>query len=47
MGTKKSQLEVKDCARCGLPFRNRKKWILRGIWDQIIYCSEKCRRSRN
>lgn len=46
MAHKKVNLQVKDCAHCGRPFRNRKKWILRGIWDQILYCSEKCRRSQ-
>jgi len=46
MAHKKAHLQVKDCAHCGRPFRNRKKWILRGIWDQILYCSEKCRRSQ-
>ncbi|WP_407680432.1 DUF2256 domain-containing protein [Candidatus Chordibacter forsetii] len=46
MAHKKAHLQVKDCAHCGRPFHNRKKWILRGIWDQILYCSEKCRRSK-
>jgi hypothetical protein len=46
MAHKKVNLQVKDCAHCGRPFRNRKKWILRGIWDEILYCSEKCRRSQ-
>ena len=40
MGLKKIQLAVKNCKRCGRPFHNRKKWIIRGIWEQIIYCSE-------
>ncbi|WIM90202.1 DUF2256 domain-containing protein [Candidatus Mycobacterium wuenschmannii] len=30
---------------CGRPFANRKKWRNRGQWDQVTYCSERCRRS--
>ncbi|MEH3130035.1 MAG: DUF2256 domain-containing protein [Mycolicibacterium neoaurum] len=35
--------EVKICPVCGRPFHNRKKWRSRGQWDQIIYCSRRCR----
>ncbi|QVI29479.1 DUF2256 domain-containing protein [Mycolicibacterium neoaurum] len=35
--------EVKTCPVCGRPFHNRKKWRSRGQWDQIIYCSRRCR----
>ncbi|MGU3653636.1 DUF2256 domain-containing protein [Mycolicibacterium sp. A43C] len=35
--------EVKICPTCGRPFHNRKKWRSRGQWDQIIYCSRRCR----
>jgi hypothetical protein len=37
--------ETKICKTCGLPFENRKKWAQRGQWDEIKYCSERCRRS--
>ena len=37
--------ETKVCASCGRPFANRRKWRLRGQWEQIIYCSERCRRT--
>jgi len=37
--------EVKICITCGRPFENRKKWRQRGQWDQIVYCSERCRRT--
>jgi len=40
---KKSDLPVKTCAHCGLPFSWRKKW--ERDWDQVKYCSERCRRA--
>lgn len=39
----KSQLPVKTCAHCGLPFTWRKKW--ERDWEQVKYCSQRCRRS--
>ncbi|MEK9599728.1 MAG: DUF2256 domain-containing protein [Pontimonas sp.] len=38
----KNGFEPKTCARCRLPFEWRKKWAKN--WDQVLYCSEKCRR---
>jgi len=38
--------ETKICKNCGKPFENRKKWKSRGIWDKVLYCSEKCKRSK-
>jgi hypothetical protein len=35
---------TKICATCGLPFEYRKKW--EKVWDDVKYCSERCRRSR-
>jgi hypothetical protein len=35
--------ETKTCATCGRPFSNRKKWRSRGQWDQVVYCSTRCR----
>jgi len=29
----------KICPACNRIFYNRKKWKLRGIWDEITYCS--------
>jgi hypothetical protein len=40
---KKGDLPAKICARCGMPFVWRKKWAR--DWDQVKYCSERCRRS--
>jgi hypothetical protein len=40
---KKSELPVKTCARCGLPFSWRKKW--ERDWDEVKFCSERCRRT--
>ena len=40
---KKSDLPSKTCACCGLPFTWRKKW--ERDWEQVRYCSERCRRS--
>ncbi|MGB6223432.1 DUF3253 domain-containing protein [Haloferula sp.] len=35
---------VKSCACCGREIEWRKKW--QNCWDEIRYCSEKCRRQR-
>lgn len=40
---KKTELPSKTCLCCGLPFAWRKKW--ERDWDQVKYCSERCRRS--
>ncbi|MCU0126321.1 DUF2256 domain-containing protein [Pseudomonas vlassakiae] len=36
-------LPSKVCPVCGLPFSWRKRWAR--CWDQVRYCSERCRRS--
>jgi hypothetical protein len=40
----KSTLPEKTCPVCGRPFAWRKKWAR--VWDEVVYCSERCRRSR-
>jgi hypothetical protein len=40
---KKSDLPSKICPVCGLQFAWRKKW--ERDWEQVVYCSERCRRS--
>ncbi|HAD28245.1 MAG TPA: DUF2256 domain-containing protein [Rhodobacteraceae bacterium] len=42
---KKSNLPEKTCVVCGRPFTWRKKWKV--VWDDVKYCSERCRRGRN
>lgn len=42
---KKQHLPVKTCPVCQLPFNWRKKWHKN--WDEVIYCSERCRRNKN
>ncbi len=42
---KKGELPVKTCTHCGLAFEWRKKW--EKVWDEVKYCSERCRRSKN
>ena len=42
--TKKQHLPSKTCPACQRPFTWRKKWAR--DWDQVRYCSERCRRSR-
>ncbi|MDG1449849.1 MAG: DUF2256 domain-containing protein [Ascidiaceihabitans sp.] len=42
---KKSELPTKTCLTCERPFTWRKKWAK--VWDEVRYCSERCRRSRN
>ncbi|MGB1157054.1 MAG: DUF2256 domain-containing protein [Alphaproteobacteria bacterium] len=41
---KKSDLPTKTCPVCDRPFTWRKKWAKH--WDEVVYCSERCRRSR-
>ncbi|ETW12631.1 hypothetical protein ATO8_11454 [Roseivivax marinus] len=41
---KKADLPTKVCPVCGRPFAWRKKW--EKVWDEVRYCSERCRRSR-
>jgi hypothetical protein len=40
----KQNLPTKICTRCGKLFQYRKKWKL--IWDQIKYCSNKCKNQK-
>lgn len=44
MAHRKAHLPQKTCPVCRRPFRWRKKWA--GSWDQVTYCSERCRRQR-
>lgn len=41
---KKQKLPSKQCLQCGLPFAWRKKW--EKVWDEVKYCSERCRHAR-
>ncbi|WP_312390327.1 DUF2256 domain-containing protein [Pseudomonas sp.] len=41
---KKAHLPQKVCPVCGLPFSWRKRW--ERCWDEVRYCSERCRRAR-
>ncbi|MYN45889.1 DUF2256 domain-containing protein [Pseudoduganella sp. FT93W] len=43
MAHRKLGLPHKTCRHCGLPFSWRKKW--ERDWEQVLYCSERCRRS--
>jgi len=43
MAHKKPHLPTKTCAACGRPFAWRKKWAR--VWDEVKYCSDRCRRS--
>jgi len=35
----------KICPVCKRIFTNRKKWEKRGVWENVKYCSDKCRRT--
>ncbi|MEL6803707.1 MAG: DUF2256 domain-containing protein [Bacteroidota bacterium] len=39
--------DTKMCRQCGLPFSNRKSWRSRGQWDDVKYCSERCRKAKS
>ena len=41
---RKGDLPTKVCAGCGRPFAWRKRW--EKVWDEVRYCSERCRRER-
>lgn len=41
---KKRDLPSRLCATCGRPFVWRKKW--EKVWDEVKYCSDRCRRQR-
>jgi hypothetical protein len=38
----KGDLPDKICTACGRPFTWRKKWVR--SWDEVRFCSERCRR---
>ncbi|MBG6286675.1 MULTISPECIES: DUF2256 domain-containing protein [Pseudomonas] len=40
---RKSVLPQKICAVCSRPFTWRRRWAR--CWDEVLYCSERCRRS--
>ncbi|MFY8131835.1 MAG: DUF2256 domain-containing protein [Bacteroidia bacterium] len=41
---KKPFLPTKNCEVCGKPFSWRKKW--EKVWNDVKYCSERCRRNK-
>ncbi|MBR10070.1 MAG: hypothetical protein CMP48_20570 [Rickettsiales bacterium] len=41
----KSNLPTKICLVCNRPFTWGKKWSK--VWDEVKYCSEKCKRNRS
>ncbi|MFY8171649.1 MAG: DUF2256 domain-containing protein [Sphingobacteriaceae bacterium] len=41
---KKENFPSKICLCCNRPFSWRKKWKLN--WEQVLYCSDKCRKNR-
>ena len=41
---KKSELPQKAGVSCGRPFAWRKKWAK--VWDEVKYCSDRCRGAR-
>ncbi len=41
-GRSKGDLPQKVCATCARPFAWRKKWAR--DWDNVRFCSERCRR---
>ncbi|MDB9821524.1 DUF2256 domain-containing protein [Flavobacteriaceae bacterium] len=43
-GVAKANLPQKICLRCQRPFSWRKKW--EWDWDNVNYCSKKCRNEK-
>ncbi len=44
MAHKKPNLPTKICEACCRPFAWRKKWAR--DWDQVKFCSDRCRQKR-
>ncbi|MDJ0741174.1 MAG: DUF2256 domain-containing protein [Gammaproteobacteria bacterium] len=44
MAHRKPNLPSRVCATCGRTFTWRKRW--QRDWNQVRYCSERCRRNR-
>ncbi|MFN4233472.1 MAG: DUF2256 domain-containing protein [Bacteroidia bacterium] len=44
MKANKSYLPQKVCVVCQRPFTWRKKW--EKVWDEVKYCSDKCRKNK-
>ena len=44
-GVKKQNLPVKICVACKREFTWRKKW--EKVWEEVKYCSERCRKSKS
>ncbi|MGC8481739.1 MAG: DUF2256 domain-containing protein [Acidimicrobiales bacterium] len=44
MTHRKSNLPEKMCPVCGRRFAWRRRW--HATWDEVRYCSERCRRNR-
>ena len=42
---KKENFPSKICLICNKPFSWRKKW--QKVWNEVKYCSEKCKRNKN
>ncbi len=42
---RKGDLPTKTCMRCGRAFAWRRKWS--ACWEEVKYCSERCRRTRS
>ncbi|MDF2179964.1 DUF2256 domain-containing protein [Aliiglaciecola sp. CAU 1673] len=42
---KKQDLPQKSCEACQRPFTWRKKW--QANWEEVKYCSLRCRRSKS
>ncbi|HMP32606.1 MAG TPA: DUF2256 domain-containing protein [Saprospiraceae bacterium] len=45
MSHKKQHLPTKICLVCKKPFTWRKKW--EKVWEEVKYCSERCRNDKN
>jgi hypothetical protein len=45
MKTGRADRPTRVCAVCGRPFQWRRKW--KDVWQDVRYCSERCRRRRN
>lgn len=39
--------ESKECLVCNRLFFNNKSYTSRGIWPEVKYCSDRCRREKN
>lgn len=45
--SKNIKLQTKKCITCSREFNNRKSWESRGLWKEVKYCSDACKKFKD